>query len=437
MESDDEAENDEDLFLDKLEDDADAKQGIVTEYSLTGKMLGKIVLEKMKELNLTLKYCVGIGTDGCAVMLGKIGAVQEIQKEATNASRTPCFSHKLNISISKSAKVPLIEKTNSIIKEVTKFFHNSHPKRNVILAQFLGKKLKMLCETRWVERHDGVLQFTTNLPEIIQGLERVSEWKNKETAGKAHILISAIDGQFIIGLYCLSDILALTHPLSILLQKETIDLGGASKVINSLTSLLETRQNNVSEHFKGIFSEAEKKAQELGIDIKIPRLCRKQTHRANYQTNSVEEYYRITAYIPLLDFVLTDLKNRFSVDILEVFRLSSLLPENVVTLTREEIKDLADFLSKRFAKLTKLIPLQLRGEIEHWQQKWKLEVVRPYHALELLKICVADSVYSSLVELCGLQVWPFCIHTPTSRSSRTTFWSALPSQKMGSWFYNY
>ena len=44
-------------------------------------------------MNLELKHCVGIGTDGCPTMLGRIsGAVKEVQKEAVNAVQTPCYS---------------------------------------------------------------------------------------------------------------------------------------------------------------------------------------------------------------------------------------------------------------------------------------------------------------------------------------------------------
>ena len=266
------------------EPDPEETDHIVTEYSLTGENSGKIILKKMKEMNLELKHCVGIGTDGCPTMLGgNSGAVKEVQKEAVNAVQTPCYSHKLNNSLLRSSTVPTIEKTNSVMKEVTQFFYKMLPKRNVILAQFLGKKLKMLCETRWVERHDSVLQFMTDLPGIIQGLERISKWKYKETASKANALLHAItNGEFLIGLYCLGDILSLTHPLSILLQRETIDLGEATEVINSLISLLETRRNGAAEHFERIFLEAKTQAEDLDIEIKVPRLCGRQTQRSNY-----------------------------------------------------------------------------------------------------------------------------------------------------------
>jgi len=156
------------------------------ELSLTRSAIGGFVLGDMKKMNLRMEKCASIGTDGCAVMLSDIGAVNEIRKEAKNAVMTPCFSHKLNNSISKSVKVRLIENVASAIREVDKFFKNSFPKRVTVLSKILGEKIVQLCETRLVERHDAVLQFVAKLPLIIEALSKISEWKNRETAGKSN-----------------------------------------------------------------------------------------------------------------------------------------------------------------------------------------------------------------------------------------------------------
>lgn len=84
-----------------------------------------------------------------------IGAVKEIQNTASNAIMTRCYNHKHNSSISQSANVANIVKTMCLIKEVTSFF--SFPKRATALKSHNEGKIKWLCETRWVERHGGVL----------------------------------------------------------------------------------------------------------------------------------------------------------------------------------------------------------------------------------------------------------------------------------------
>lgn len=124
---------------------------------------------------------------------------------------------------------------------MTSFF--SFLKRATVLKAHIGGKLKRLRDTRWVERHDGVLQFVLTLPSIVETLDEVSEWTDKTSAGKAAILSRALsDSQFIVGLFCLSDVLACTLPLSFLLQKEStiVEMDETIQyIINRFSSLLD------------------------------------------------------------------------------------------------------------------------------------------------------------------------------------------------------
>lgn len=53
-----------------------------------------------------------------------------------------------------------------------------------LYLQFGGKKLMKLCETCWIGRHGAVLQFTIDLPGIVEVLDKVLERKNKDTVSK-------------------------------------------------------------------------------------------------------------------------------------------------------------------------------------------------------------------------------------------------------------
>jgi hypothetical protein len=153
--------------------------------------------------------------------LERDGGVKKIEEVATNAVATPFYAHKLNLSRSVSSKILIIEKASSVIKKVTFFFKHYTPKRNTsVLSQVLGKRLDCPCETRWVERHD-----IENLPEIVETLTKIGNWKDKNSCDKANVLLKALcHGEFLVGLFCLSDVLALTQPLSVILQKKARDL---------------------------------------------------------------------------------------------------------------------------------------------------------------------------------------------------------------------
>ena len=74
--------------------------------------------------------------------------------------------------------------------------------------QLLGHKLLGLCETHWIERYDGVLQFRSTLPKIISVLDSITKWKDSTTGVKARDLRMALrDGQTLVAILCLSDLL--------------------------------------------------------------------------------------------------------------------------------------------------------------------------------------------------------------------------------------
>jgi len=77
-----------------------------------------------------------------------------------------------------------------------------------------------------------------------------------------------------------------------------------------------------------LYIEVQQLASELDIDLKIPRInIIKQTHRENYNSQSIDEYYRISMFIPLLDSIIKDLKRRFTLPSMETYDLSLFIPK--------------------------------------------------------------------------------------------------------------
>lgn len=81
------------VFANEVGDDYEPK--------ISGKMIGQLVVEKIKSYGLNIYNCIGVGTDGCSVMVSEQkGAVSEILQVAVNAFRCPCFNQALNLSLS-------------------------------------------------------------------------------------------------------------------------------------------------------------------------------------------------------------------------------------------------------------------------------------------------------------------------------------------------
>lgn len=68
-------------------------------------------------------------------------------------------------------------------------------------------------------------------------------------------------------------------------------------------------------------------ASELDVDLKVPRINKKQTHRENYTLQSIDEYYRINIFIPLLETIVENLQRRFTLPSMEAYDLSLFIPK--------------------------------------------------------------------------------------------------------------
>ncbi|XP_026482791.1 52 kDa repressor of the inhibitor of the protein kinase-like [Ctenocephalides felis] len=342
------------------------------EPRLTGKSLAKIVQNLCTKYNLDLSCCVGIGTDSCSVMASNTkGAVQELMKIAIHAKRCPCNNHVLNNALAKSSKLVSCRNTSGIMKKVVAFA-NASAKRHAIFKLELGAAMQGICETRWVERHDGHLQFQgDNLIKICSALEKISAWQDNKTANDAHCLLQTLrSSDFIISSICLSDVLGTTVSLSRILQSSSIDLKKATDAFNDTLRVLRNRRENVDEIFQQLFEEAKEVAEQLDIDIKCPRLVSKQIHRANNQSaQSAEDYFRRAVYIPLLDSIISDLQDRLSPDVLNLFKLNVFMPK-----TEHNNKDIEAVrqLANDYKLLLDNTPVSIIvNEYRLWMVKWQ------------------------------------------------------------------
>ena len=71
-----------------------------------------------------------------------------------------------------------------------------------VCPESIATHLKRLRPTRWVERHDAVLVFLELLEPVIDTLETVSTWQDRETSSKAHQLLRAVkQPQFLVAVH--------------------------------------------------------------------------------------------------------------------------------------------------------------------------------------------------------------------------------------------
>lgn len=207
-----------DAYSDILPEDVEGN-----ERRLTGVALAHIVIDLCNKFDLDLQYLIGIGTDSCSVMASDMkGACHELMKVAIHARRCPCNNHVLNNSLLKSSNVTSCRNASGTMKTIVAFANASAKRHSVFKKELGGKSLQSLCETRWVENHEGHMQFQgEKLMKICNALDEISDWKDEKTASAAANLHHALlNPTFLVSTSCLSDVLGMyiTFLLSSLLS---------------------------------------------------------------------------------------------------------------------------------------------------------------------------------------------------------------------------
>ncbi|KAK3916669.1 52 kDa repressor of the inhibitor of the protein kinase, partial [Frankliniella fusca] len=410
------------------------------EQRLSGTKLGQITVNVLISVGLDPKYCVGIGADGCSVNTSDTtGAIQEIQKTCQNAVRAQCFNHALNVSISKSSKVPAVKTAVHVIKAVGSFFRASS-KRHRRLLKVYHRTLPTLCETRWVQRHEAVQVFLSGISEMIEALESISKWQDGETAGKAKSLLNnLLQTEFLVTLVALQDILATSISLSRFLQKETIELQEASGALQDTLSVLEEKRRNSDEIFGILYNSAEELTSKFGVVIPQPR----GSARGRHPTTNAESYYRQTIYNPMLDNIIQDLNSRFTSEVLQCYDLNCLLPLVVLTCKEESQAEKLTKLAARFSSLLdvpeQILLQNLKAEMALWKTKWRREKEEgnpiPKSCAETLEVC-DETLYPNIRALTViLQALPSSVATSersfsTLRRIKTWLRSTMNTERL-------
>ena len=102
------------------------------------------------------------------------------------------------------------------------------------------RKLKPICATRWVERHDSIIIFVTLLPAVVSTLEELQQENNQVVvATKAATLLNSVQKYtFLIEALVMQHTSGIVLPVSKLLQKKELDIFAVIELIDSVLDIL-------------------------------------------------------------------------------------------------------------------------------------------------------------------------------------------------------
>ena len=146
---------------------------------ITGEVISGLILGKLEQWGLKINDCRGQGYDGASNMSSQVRRVQGlISQKNPKALYVHCNSYVLNLVIVKAYSQPTIRNMAGTITEIAIFFNYS-PKQQRCLETVISmdqpdsprSKIRDLCRTRWVERHEAYETFALLLPSIVKTFE--------------------------------------------------------------------------------------------------------------------------------------------------------------------------------------------------------------------------------------------------------------------------
>ncbi|KAJ8868605.1 hypothetical protein PR048_030143 [Dryococelus australis] len=98
------------------------------------------------------------------------------------------------------------------------------------------------------------------------------------------------------------------------------------KFMEAILASLSKQRYKITDTFKKIFRESEKLAMEMGRQINQPRTTNLQKNRSNYNFQTVEEYYRTSVHLLLMNSIINGLSFIFpKSELLRVGQIQMLL----------------------------------------------------------------------------------------------------------------
>jgi len=176
--------------------------------------------------------------------------------------------------------------------------------------------------------------------------------------------------------------------LSVLLQEKSLDLSSAIANAKTVIEIFKELRQNVDEPFHNIYLAASALANAMfSMELEKPRITTRQRGRANPETDTVEDYYRVTIFIPCLDGLIQNLTDRLvsSEDFVPAFQL--LLPRFTSMSKASELESLLVYFDDEDVESPSLA--SLTAEYELWSKM--APTLNSNDVLEVLANC--DGTY--------------------------------------------
>ena len=340
----------------------------------SGSALSEKILSTLAELKLDARLMRGQGYDGAGNMAGKNkGTAVLIQEQYLLAVYTHRASHVLNLCIMEATSTASVRNMMNTLKEIYLFFHSS-AKRQLKLGEFIDEtsnqkhKLKNLCKTRWVERHEALHTFAELYNVIVQTLEHIShggsEDEKWDAAKASGLYITCLTFVFRMAFVVCKASLATYYPSVYHCRKTPGMYVTLNSEISTVLKAIQQVRESVDVKNKRWFQEGQDMGEPFDApQPSIPRRCGRQSHRDNFPSDTPEEYYRCGIIVSFLDQLIQHMTTRFSALQSIAVRGLCLVPSILVSLeTSDDLDDLVRMYQDDLP-----LPATWEAELHYWK----------------------------------------------------------------------
>ena len=200
-----------------------------------------------------------------------------------------------------------------IVSDTINFVHDS-PKRRALFDTNLTK----MCKTRFVQRHDSILKFGENFQKITEGLGEILIDASFDTDTRSRVLslLEAVcSSSFLVATAAAVKVMAVTQPLSKILQKVQLCYAEATDCVEEVRNTLSLWRSDGNEwegNYFSVLNTVQRYADIAGIEIKKSCCPSRLVYRSSFKDCTVKDYFRYSVWYLYLDSIIAEFASKFS-----------------------------------------------------------------------------------------------------------------------------
>ena len=234
-----------------------------------------------------------------------------------------------------------------------------------------------VCITRWVENIDGWERFALSHPFLLHMCEVIiygddnfelfnDNWAADDKRNAMAYLKILESFEFIFCLVALQCSLYYLKEVAVKLQGKNQDIVSGVAHVEEVSRNLNSLREKADEYTHRIFEHSSRIAAKSNIAITMPRVSQRQSHRANTQFTSIEDYFKNVVIIPFLDHLISNLSYRFDAHMKQAAGIQRLIPTNITEeLATCNIREAVNFYKDDLQN-----PDVIDEELHRWKLKW-------------------------------------------------------------------